>query len=340
MISVVIPTFRRQNRLRDLLSSLECQITSMPFEVIVVANLPEVGLKKVVESYGPQFRFHETGRIGVNLARNKGLERARGAVIVFLDDDVYLNDREFLQKHFNEHESHPEAIAIGGTYTPKASLTSVESAYHWILHHSLSSVVLERNETLWLHAGNVSFKANSLEARHRFDDRVLFGSSEASLFGRLRREQNLFLIFDSLSVEHRVSVSIADLARRAFFQGYGRGLVAKGADSILIRPHWNSTLPLEETVRRAHVDETRLFTFAVRVYRRFQAYGYLLGQGDADLYSASLNSKKIVYRRPDFSFTKIASALLGGRWRRRVLVEFREQACALEAAVTVGASTH
>ena len=336
MISVVIPTFRHQNRLRDLLGSLERQICSVSFEVIVVANLPEVGLKKVVESYGSQFRFHETGRIGVNLARNKGLERARGSVILFLDDDMYLTGRDFLQKHFNEHERHPEAVAIGGTYTPKASPSSVESAYHWILHHEAIAAKGERDEARTLFAGNVSFKADGLEARHRFDDRALFGASEQGLFQKLRREQNLFLSLDSLSIEHRLSITLFDLARRAFFQGYGNGLIAESADATLDRPHWNSTLPFEETLRRAHVEPTRLFRLAVRVYRRFSAYGRELGVTDASTYVASAFSTKIVYRRPDLSALKIMTALFGGRWRRRASVMLHEQITALESAVIAG----
>ena len=336
MISVVIPTFRRQSRLRDLLSSLERQVCNVPFEVIVVANLPEVGLKKVVESYGSQFRFHETGRIGVNIARNKGRERARGRVILFLDDDTYVTGRDFLQKHFNEHERHPEAVAIGGTYSPKASLTGIESAYHWILHHEASMAKVERDEARTLLAGNVSFKADGLEARHRFDDRVLFGASEQSLFQKLRREQNLFLSLDSLAIEHRISVNIFDIARRAFFQGYGRGLITESADATLDRPHWNSTLPFEETLRLSHVDQTRMFRFAVRVYRRFASFGLKLGRADAAVFAASATSKKIIYRRPEFTPLKMLAAFFGGRWRTRALVAIQQQMTAFDGAVVAG----
>ena len=311
MISVVIPTFRRQSRLRDLLGSLERQLVQVPFEVIVVANLPEAGLKKIVEAFGPNFKFHETGRIGVNIARNKGLERARGEIVTFLDDDMFVGDRDFLQRVWNAHAAHPEALAIGGPYAPKDAMTAAETAYHWILEHDLRSAVGERDEVRFLRAGNVSFKASGLEPRHRFDDRVLFGGSELSLFARLRREQNLFLLMDSLAVEHRAQVSLYEIARRAFFQGYGRGL--SSIDAPPERPSWNSSMPLEEMFRRAHINETALFGLTVRLYRLFFAHGSKLGGRDAAIYQASLTSKKVIYRRPELTPLKMLSAFFGKR---------------------------
>ena len=332
VISVIIPTFRRQNRLRDLLGSLANQHVAAPYEVIVVANLPETGLKKTVESFGPNFRFHETGRLGVNMARNKGLERARGEIAVFLDDDTFVTDRAFLQKILSAHKRHPEALAIGGAYFPKAEMTSVEAAYHWILEHDLRALTGERDEARLLRAGNVSFKLSGLEPKHRFDDRIVFGGSEISLFTRLRREQNLFLLLDSLAVEHRAHVTLFDVAKRAFYQGYGQGLAE--FETPPARPHWNSQLPMEETLRRAHVEQTWLFKLTVRIYKRFSNDGYRLGLKESDLYRESLISKKIVYRRPDFSSARMLAAFFGGHWRRRFILACREQLTAFNAAMS------
>lgn len=309
MISVIIPTFRRQSKLRELLSSLERQVVKVPFEVIVVANLPEVGLKKVVESYGPQFRFHETGRIGVNIARNKGRSVARGQILLFLDDDVYLGDREMLQRHYDLHIVHPEACALGGGFSPRAELSAVETAYHWIREHEFTAGLGERGEARWLFAGNVSFKASSLGSL-KFDDRMWFGAD--SLFARLRFEQNLLVFEPSLTVEHRLSCSLFDIAKKAFFQGYARGLVAQFNETPLDRPHWNSSLPLDETFRRAHIEPSTLFSLAVTLYRRFFSYGEKVGAADIGLYTASLTSKKIIWRRPELSPARLVKAFFGG----------------------------
>lgn len=309
-VSVVIPTFRRQRTLRDLLGSLERQVCDVTFEVIVVANLPEAGLKKTVESYGPRFRFQETGRLGVNIARNKGLNLSRGAIVLFLDDDTYITDRDFIQKVAEAHARHPEALAIGGAYTPKAAMSAAEEAYYWILEHRMTSVRLERDEARLLASGNVSFKREFLETRHRFDDRVISGASEDALFARLRREQNLLLIYDTLSVEHRSSVGLWDLMKKGFFQGYVQKMTELDSQSVLERPHWNSVRPIEETIRSNHVEQTLSFRLALRLYRRFFKFGARMAARDSILPEATTAIKPVAPKWPEFSLATAAQGLL------------------------------
>ena len=331
-VSVIIPTFRRQKTLRDLLGSIERQLSEVAFEVIVVANLPEVGLKKKVESYGPHFRFHETGRLGVNIARNKGLDLAKGRIVLFLDDDTYLTDREFIQKHYLAHEKYPGAIAIGGPYSPKAAMTTVETAYHWILEHHLNSVRLERDEARLLAAGNASFKRERLEARHRFDDRVVTGASEESFFASLRREQNIFLLLGSLVVEHRCSVGPLELMRKAFDQGYGQTLTSLDSSYVLDRPHWNSVRTICETLRAGHVDQSVRFRVAMRAYDLLFNYGVQLATRDAVPMVATTAIKAVPRTRSEFSIWKIALAFIS-RNRLSPLKEWaRSQTLALRSA--------
>lgn len=340
-ISVVIPTFRHQKTLRELLGSLKRQACDVAFEVIVIANLPEVGLKKIVESYGPRFRFHETGRVGANIARNKGFDLARGKTVLFLDDDTYLNDRDFVQKHAQLHARYPQAIAIGGPFTPKAGMTPVESAYHWILDHQLASARLERDEARTLSASNVSMKRELLENRHRFDDRVKFGASEESFFSKLRGEQNLLLSFNSISVEHRARLNLWSLMRKGFYQGYGQQLVASDASSTLERPHWNSSRPLDETFRAAHVQQTPTFRIAVRLYKKAHAYGKKQALRDSVPLIATTAIKHTARPRADFSFATFISLLISERRGRRLAAAFLSAVTSLRAAdlLAVTAST-
>ncbi len=338
-VSVVIPTFRHQQTLRELLGSLERQTCSVPFEVIVVANLPEVGLKKVVESYGPRFRFHETGKVGTNIARNKGFDLARGQILLFVDDDSYLGDREFVQKHYNAHLQHPQAIAIGGAYSPKSAMTTVETAYHWILDHRFLSVRLERDEARTLMAGNVSLKRQMLEQRHRFDERNRFGASEESFFAKLRSEQNLFLIFDSLSLEHRVHVGWFSLMRKGFYQGYGRKLSQSDGNSLLERPHWNSKRPLAETFRSAHLAQTKTFRLAVRLYQKAYSYGEDLAICDAVPRVATTAIKPALRARPEFSLARALAILVHGRRGKRLLRIARQTVIALRGALALNETT-
>ena len=85
--SIVIPTFRREERLGPLFAALAPQIAALPHpaEVILVDNSPEGSAAAVLR---PDFvRYVHEPRPGVAHARNRGVAEARGSHVVFLDDD-------------------------------------------------------------------------------------------------------------------------------------------------------------------------------------------------------------------------------------------------------------
>jgi glycosyltransferase involved in cell wall biosynthesis len=90
-VSVIIPTFRRNDGfLRAAISVFE-QDRLDHIELIAVDNSPEGGaieLFKQLETYAPiPFRWTHEPRPGVSHARNAALLRARGDFIAWLDDD-------------------------------------------------------------------------------------------------------------------------------------------------------------------------------------------------------------------------------------------------------------
>lgn len=86
-LSIVIPTFRREERLGPLFAALAPQIAALthPAEVILVDNSPEASAAAVIR---PDFmRYVHEPRPGVAHARNRGVAEAGGSHVVFLDDD-------------------------------------------------------------------------------------------------------------------------------------------------------------------------------------------------------------------------------------------------------------
>jgi succinoglycan biosynthesis protein ExoM len=87
-ISIIIPTFRRPDFLRAILSEVRQQLPEDgSVEVVIVDNDPEGSAKDVVPQKVPAFRYLAEPRTGVTHARNTGVEVARGRFILFLDDD-------------------------------------------------------------------------------------------------------------------------------------------------------------------------------------------------------------------------------------------------------------
>lgn len=95
-VSVVVPAYNQSGWLRDTLQSVASQ-TLQDWECIVVND----GSTDDTATIGEEFvqrdsRFHLVNQVnqGVSAARNRGLERARGEFVVFLDgDDLLLPPR-------------------------------------------------------------------------------------------------------------------------------------------------------------------------------------------------------------------------------------------------------
>jgi glycosyltransferase involved in cell wall biosynthesis len=89
LVSVVIPTHYRNDRLRGAIESAAAQ--DQPTELVVVDDSGEGHAKPVVDEYDPS--YVELGsNVGSNPARSVGAERASGEFVQFLDDDDRLLD--------------------------------------------------------------------------------------------------------------------------------------------------------------------------------------------------------------------------------------------------------
>jgi glycosyltransferase involved in cell wall biosynthesis len=86
-VSVVIPTYNRADKVRKGIESVLAQ-TFTDLEVIVVddGSSDETG-QTLKQSFGDRIRYYFQPNQGVSVARNKGIEEARGEWIAFLDSD-------------------------------------------------------------------------------------------------------------------------------------------------------------------------------------------------------------------------------------------------------------
>ncbi len=91
-ISVVVPTFRRADLLGELLEATAAQMRGLAdpgIELVVVDNCPDQSARAVTRPFlaSGAVRYIAEPRAGVVHARNAGVRAARGAHVLFLDDD-------------------------------------------------------------------------------------------------------------------------------------------------------------------------------------------------------------------------------------------------------------
>lgn len=100
-VSVVTPTLHRPEEVRGLLLNLAAQ-RLLPLELILVDGAPseERDTEEVVQRELPSLPYpvqYLRSPVGTAIQRNVGIERARGNLIAFVDDDIRL-EPDFLER--------------------------------------------------------------------------------------------------------------------------------------------------------------------------------------------------------------------------------------------------
>jgi glycosyltransferase involved in cell wall biosynthesis len=103
MVSVVIPTYNRADKVRKGVESVLAQ-SFTDLEVIVVddGSCDETG-QTLKRAFDDRIRYYFQSNQGVSVARNKGIQEARGEWIAFLDSDD-LWEKEKLEWQFKALE--------------------------------------------------------------------------------------------------------------------------------------------------------------------------------------------------------------------------------------------
>lgn len=227
-LTVVIPTHNRNQDVSHLLGSLVKQeLSGLLIEVLVIGNLHDPLLEKIVQSFDKEspfpIKYHSAGRIGVNSARNKGIEKAKSSKIYFLDDDVLIRNPQHLNILYKLSNAHPDIAAIGGSYYLSENSKLIDTVYHAICTSWLKEGNQKNgNKRFHLVGGNTLYNKELLQQRLQFNEQITFGGSETELNLRLHKACDKYLFTESLDIEHATHLNVISLIRKAIRQGMGR----------------------------------------------------------------------------------------------------------------------
>src|SRR5882762_1523228 len=86
--SIVIPTRARLSYLEVALASIAPQAAAAGAELLVVDDAgASAPARALAARFGARYEPH-TGALGLNVARNTGVQRSTGELVVFVDDDI------------------------------------------------------------------------------------------------------------------------------------------------------------------------------------------------------------------------------------------------------------
>lgn len=231
LFSVVIPTYRRRDALRNSLQSLSCQtIDKHSFEVVVVNNSPEIGVADIIEAYASLINILSLNepKPGAHEARNVGSKVARGRYIVFIDDDCEAHP-SLLERYRVAIESFSPIIAGGSIdirwdYAPPSWVTPFEYLMGRI-NFGAGSFWLREGQSV--NGGNLLIRRDFLLKIGGMEPdqvgKIILGSGDVALsLSANRLGHKALWVGDAIVWHHQrrgVNARLRDLMRREFNNG-------------------------------------------------------------------------------------------------------------------------
>jgi GT2 family glycosyltransferase len=215
-LSVVVPVRDGGARLEQCLDALLAS-DSEPFELLVVDDGSTDGGASAAACRARGVEVVELMRnFGPAAARNRGAERARGSVLLFVDADVVVRP-DTLSRVAALFRGRPEVAAVFGSYDDEPAATNFVSQYKNLQHHFTHQQASEQAETFWAGCGAV--RRAAFEAVGGFDERRYTKPSveDIELGLRLRGAGYRIALDKGLRVKHLKRWTLSSLLRADIF---------------------------------------------------------------------------------------------------------------------------
>lgn len=219
LISVVIPTYNEQDKIRNCLTSIFAQQTSHSFEVIVVDSSKDDTPGIVRREFPDVKLIHREQQTFAAEARNIGIEHASGIIVAFIDADCVADIHWINSIAGLEGCDHP---AVGGAISLN-SPTTIAGAALFGIEFSEYGPGSPGREIRWLPSCNLAVKRAALEQHGVFPTHMQ--ASEDMLFTRqLMQRSGKTLQFDpQMRIHHSNRNNLAQLRDKLSTLGYWSG---------------------------------------------------------------------------------------------------------------------
>ena len=155
-ISVVTPVHGRGDTLRACMEGVRGQ--NLPAdEVIVVANGASDAALDIAREFADKVIIEEQ-TLGPAAARNRGVEKSNGTILLFIDADV-IPHPDVTEKVVSIFHQYPDLSAIIGSYDDDPGRADFMSRYRNLLHHYVHQTSNEEAATFWGACGTIRREA-------------------------------------------------------------------------------------------------------------------------------------------------------------------------------------
>ena len=221
--SIVIPTRARLPYLEVALASIAPAAAELGAEVLVVDDAgASAAARALVERFGARYEPHDRPR-GLNVARNTGVERSHGALLLFLDDDVAAA-RGWLAAILRAAQEHPDVDVFTGPIRPRLEGGGPRSCGREAPSVTALDLGSRDTDARFAWGANMAIRREAIVRVGPFDPTLAHGGDEQEWQERLRaadpRARVMYVA--AAAVEHRrvgADARLRSLSRAAFVRG-------------------------------------------------------------------------------------------------------------------------
>ena len=202
--SIVIPTRERLAYLRVALESIAPAARACAAELLVVDDAGEsAAVRELCERVGARYLPHP-GPLGLNVARNTGVEHSAGELVVFLDDDVRA-DHGWLHALLEAARSHPDVDVFTGPIRARLEGRAPRGCGREAPPITTLELGPQDTDARFAWGANMAIRRRALERVGPFDVALEHGGDEQEWQERLRAADPAarVLYVAGAGVEHR-----------------------------------------------------------------------------------------------------------------------------------------
>jgi GT2 family glycosyltransferase len=213
-LSVVIVTRDRKHELAELLTDLTGSPRDAGDELVVVDNASRDGTGDLVRQRFPEVKLIEfASNRGAPAARNAAQEGTTGDVLVFLDDDVRVQDALFLRTIRRVFTEEPElAVAAFRIVDPRTG-----RARRFEIPRRRKDLESVPCETTYFIAAGCAIRRSAYRAAGGMDETLNYGFEELDFSYRAVSRGLRIFYRPEIVVQHRLSAAGRPSWRRLYF---------------------------------------------------------------------------------------------------------------------------
>jgi len=229
--SIVIPTRERLSYLEVALSSIAPAAARTGAEVLVVDDAgPSPMARALAARFGARYEPHP-GPLGLNVARNTGVERSDGELVVFVDDDVRASPG-WLEALLDAAVANPDVDVFTGPIRVRMEGRTPHSCGREPPPITSLDLGEHDTDTRYAWGANMAIRRSALQRVGPFDVTLEHGGDEQEWQERLRTQTPgaRVMYVAAAAVEHRrvgAAARLASLMRGA----HARGRAARRFDA-------------------------------------------------------------------------------------------------------------